>query len=158
MICATLDGWRKQSGAYSRTIRKALEFIESCDFSTMGNGRHDIRGDAMYAVLSEGETSPVDQLKAESHFRYADIHYVVSGEEKIGYAPWNERQQVVQDMRDQDALLYGDVNNECFLTLEKGSFAIFFPYEIHRPWCSTGTPSTIRKLVIKINSELFGDR
>jgi len=155
MIVGRLEDAAGVGDAYGRAIREALEYIRRCDFASMALGRHEIDGSDMYAVLSEGTTSPGDRLRAESHFEYTDVHYVVAGEERIGYAPRTPEQYAVQELSDQDAVLYDKLSDECFLPLREGGFAVFFPRDIHRPWCCGEEPGPLRKLVIKIHRNRF---
>jgi len=39
--------------------------------------------------------------------------------------------------------------------MEAGSFAVFFPWDIHRPACAINEPASIRKVVVKIRLSLF---
>ena len=62
------------------SFEQAFTFLRSTDLKSLPTGRISIDGDAIYALVQEYQTKPVDQGKWESHKRYIDIQYIVSGE------------------------------------------------------------------------------
>lgn len=150
MIYGTLLELSAQSGAFGGKLKSALDYIRQCDVSVLEPGRHEVQGTDMYMMVFDGVTKPVSELRAESHFQYTDIHYVVEGEERIGFAPNGMGFEVVQDLRDQDALLYERVPGEMMLQLKKGDFVVLFPGEVHRPWVCAEQCAPLRKLVVKL--------
>lgn len=139
-----------QNGSVTGKLRAALDYIRQCDIAAMNQGRNEIQGDDMYVMRFDGVTKPASELKAELHFEYADIHYVVEGEERIGFAPSGDGLEAAEDLREHDALLYEEVPGETMLLLKPGDFLVLFPGEVHRPWICADTPAPIRKLVVKI--------
>ena len=45
--------------------------------------------------------------------------------------------------------------NEGFITSTPGCFCVFFPTDVHRPACADGEPMTVRKVVVKVSTELL---
>jgi len=44
-----------------------------------------------------------------------------------------------------------DITNENFVIVKPGEFAVFFPWEVHRPNCQAGDkPSQVKKVVLKV--------
>lgn len=89
----------------------------------------------------------------EVHKECAELHYMVSGREYIGYYPDFGDNQVRMDcLREKDALFYeenpGSV--EVMLPMMPGSYAIFFPNDVHRPFCQMDEPEDVKMIVIKI--------
>ncbi|WJH37436.1 YhcH/YjgK/YiaL family protein [Paenibacillus sp. CC-CFT747] len=107
-------------------------------------------GDELYIMLQEGETKPLSEGKAEVHMAYTDVHFILEGEERIGYAPDSEGLEVVQDLRDNDALLFEKVPGETIIDLYKGDFLVLVPGEVHRTWGYTRASAPLRKLVVKL--------
>lgn len=71
--------------AFHPVIRQALTWIDAQDFSTMAPGKYDILPDnQMFCLLQQANTCPAEQQRPESHFRYVDLQYLLSGEETIG--------------------------------------------------------------------------
>lgn len=78
---------------------------------------------------------------------YADIQYVVSGVERIGYAPLEgAREREAYDAA-RDVAFFEP--GEQFVVLEPGMFAIFLPGDVHAPCGAAGKPSAVRKIVVK---------
>ncbi|MFN3667553.1 MAG: YhcH/YjgK/YiaL family protein, partial [Sediminibacterium sp.] len=67
-------------------IEKALLFLQHTDLNTLENGKHELEGDALFAIVQEYDTKDPAQEKLESHKKYIDVQFVVSGTEKMGHA------------------------------------------------------------------------
>ena len=53
----------------------------------------------------------------------------------------------------EDVIFYADPQETNCVTLKAGDFAIFFPWELHRPNCSVGEePANVQKIVVKVHS------
>lgn len=156
MIYGQLRNWKQHASTLSKTFEPAFAFIEKLDPATAEMGRHEIDGDRMYAIVSQGETVPEAERKAEVHNAYMDIHCVLQGTEWIGYAPRDDRQTVTEDLMETgDALLFEQLHDEGFLKLNEGDYTVLYPSDIHRPMCTLQEPATVRKVVIKIRMDSF---
>ena len=114
------------------------------------DGRYPIEGDAVYALVQSYGTAAPEEKKFESHRRYLDIQYIASGTEVIQYAPVGTLVPATAYDTAKDYLLYADPKHSTPLLLTPGSFAIFYPQDGHKPGCVAGSPSQIKKVVIKI--------
>lgn len=114
------------------------------------DGRYDINGDDVYALVQSYDTVPPGEKKYESHRVYADIQYVAIGTEVIHYAPLNRLSAVTVYDSPKDFLLYGDPTVSTPLQLTPGTFAIFYPQDGHKPGCVNGAPCRMKKVVIKV--------
>jgi biofilm protein TabA len=113
------------------------------------NGRIDILGDEVYAIINRYDTKPATQCGWEAHHRYADIHYSVTGSEYIGYAPLDTMTEIQAYDADKDYLLYS--GNGEWLHVEQGVFCILLPSDVHAPGAMVGDVSTfLKKVVIKV--------
>ncbi|WP_241568930.1 YhcH/YjgK/YiaL family protein [Rosenbergiella collisarenosi] len=132
-------------------VKKALQFLKHTDFQALPAGKVDIDGDKMFAQVLDLTTCDLPQLQPESHRRYVDVQYLVSGEEKIGVTPDVGNYQVAESKLEQhDIQFYQSVADETFLDMVPGNYAVFFPEDIHRPACHKHGLSNIRKVVVKI--------
>ena len=128
-------------------ITSALNFLKTTDLEKTGEGRHDINGDAVYALLMDYRTKPASEGVWEAHRRYIDVQYVVSGVERMGYAHL-------------DALVAGPYNQEKdylflkgsgdFVLMPAGTFIILWPQDAHIPGTNVDQPLPVRKVVIKV--------
>ena len=64
---------------------KALRYLKEMDICALKPGRYEIDGTNAYASVSDYMTSEEKMCKLEGHRCYADIQYIASGEECIGY-------------------------------------------------------------------------
>ncbi|RTL53317.1 MAG: DUF386 domain-containing protein [Sphingobacteriales bacterium] len=91
----------------------------------MPNGKYEISGNTIFALVNSYETVLPEKECLESHLVYTDIHYIISGKEQIGYCFLN--QQPEQQLLDvaNDCITY-QTPPSFYSILEQGMFAIFF--------------------------------
>ena len=73
------------SSKYPKGIRIALDYLKCTDFESMEPGTYPIDGDDIYAEVKDLDTAPAEERKMETHKRYIDVQYVVTGKEKMGF-------------------------------------------------------------------------
>lgn len=135
---------------FPKIILKYLLYIKNTDFSELIDGKHILEEDVTL-ILSSYKTKNLEEKKAEAHKKYIDIQFVISGVELIGLGfnnPKNELLEVYN--QEKDCIFYKKIEDESFLVIDKGMFAVFFPSDIHRPGCDYKKETDVRKLVIKI--------
>lgn len=121
----------------------------------MEPGRYAIQGDDIYAQVFDAETKPAEEQRPEVHEKYADVQFLASGRERLGFTPDTGSYEVAERFDDRDLIFYKKVENECFIEARPGCFSVFFPEDIHRPACASGQPMTVRKVVVKISVKLL---
>ncbi|NOU74218.1 DUF386 family protein [Paenibacillus sp. LMG 31458] len=154
MILGAMSLWEKQCKFEHTVIATALEELNLLFKGNSPEGRVEINGDKMYVSFMEFDAKPMDEQLAEKHESYIDIHYLIEGEETIG---WSSQREDVQAVRaydsEQDYALYDPSSDEILLHLKPGMFAVFFPNDIHRP--GMGHSSKIKKAVVKVHVGLL---
>ncbi len=128
------------------TFEQAFTFLRSTDQTTLPTGRINIDGDAIYALVQEYQTKPVDQGKWESHQRYIDIQYIVTGEELINYQNLSSMKLGNYDSERDFQSMTGEGQ---LVELSAGSFMVFFPQDAHMPGLAKNTSSLVKKVVVK---------
>lgn len=128
-------------------IGSAIEFLRRPDLSSLTLGRHDLEGDEVYALVSQYISSPISERPWEAHRRYIDLHYVVSGTERVGYAPVGRMHAESYDEAKDMLRLSGTGE---YLTLMPGQFMLLWPDDAHMPGLADGTPTDVTKVVVKI--------
>ena len=68
-------------------LAMAFEFIRRFQQNPLADGRYEIDGDAVYALVQSYDTVPSEQKKWESHRRYLDVQYMAVGQEAMLWAP-----------------------------------------------------------------------
>ncbi|MGB7802388.1 YhcH/YjgK/YiaL family protein [Buttiauxella sp.] len=132
-------------------ITQALEFLRNTDFRAVEPGVIEIKGRDIYAQILDLTTCPAQDNLPEVHRRYIDIQFLAWGEEIIGVAADNgENIIAVPYQQERDILFYQNMAYESFLTMSPGSYAIFFPQDVHRPACHKNKETEIRKVVVKV--------
>jgi YhcH/YjgK/YiaL family protein len=126
----------------------ALRALQKPELLRADDGRHELQGADVFALVQRYDTKPRDQGRWEAHRRHIDVQYVVSGTEVMGHAqlagmtvtePYNAEKDVV--------FLDGQGN---FITVAAGMFAIFHPHDAHMPGLAVAVPAPVHKIVIKI--------
>ncbi|CAI6158081.1 YhcH/YjgK/YiaL family protein [Escherichia coli] len=69
----------------------------------------------------------------------------------ISESTWEEMTCLfAPSLEQRDIIFYHDSEHESFIEMIPGSYAIFFPQDVHRPGCILQTASEIRKIVVKV--------
>ena len=142
--------------AYPPALQRALNYLKSTDFLHPEPGNYPIEGEMLFAKVFDQTSMPLDQARPEFHRNYIDIHYWPEGEDLAGYAP-NPGTYPVTDSNEKDDLYFiGQVSDENFIHCGSGCFAIYFPWDIHRPSVAfQDRPITYRKVVVKVHMDLL---
>lgn len=145
-------GQSEQEGALYRTIiQKGLTYLRSTDFSKIADGKHKIDGESMLAIISEYSPDARENRKAETHNKHIDIQYIHSGEEIMGFGRLADGVETSEGyLPEKDATFYKSVENEIDIKVTQGMYAVFFPWDIHRPGCVSQSGVKVRKVVLKL--------
>ncbi len=128
---------------------KAFEYINSLNFDTLEDGKFEVDGDNIRAIVSNknGMTAAESIAKFECHDKHIDIQLCIKGNETIG---WKPRPSCISQRgeynAEKDVVFYDDAPDTYFGLTDK-QFAIFYPEDVHAPMIGEGP---IKKLVLKI--------
>jgi biofilm protein TabA len=152
MIIGHLLNIENEMNLYPVALQQGLTFLLKTDLSLLALGRHEIQDNEMYAMVAEYETQPKEQRRPEAHEKYLDIQYICSGEEMIGSIPLAAVSEVDEDcLEARDVIFYKGVASETEIILLPGMFAVYYPWDVHRPNCNSGKKACkVRKVVVKI--------
>ncbi|MBW7477191.1 YhcH/YjgK/YiaL family protein [Paenibacillus oenotherae] len=154
MILGSMTSWQDHTTFEHRVIVEALEKLSSLLQQHPAEGRVEFDGDKLYASIMEFDVKSLTEQVAEKHEQYIDVHYLIEGEETIGWSSLQEDSTAVKPYdSEQDYALYEPSADELLIRLKPGMFAVFFPHDIHRP--GMGEPARIKKAVIKIHVGLM---
>ncbi|HZL10245.1 MAG TPA: YhcH/YjgK/YiaL family protein [Prolixibacteraceae bacterium] len=132
----------------TENIKKGFEFLKNTDLNKLETGKYEIEGTEVFALVSEYESKAHQDCRLEAHQAYADIQYIVSGREAIGFVTLNNQTVVTEYNSDKDILFFSGETVQ--MILESGMFAVFFPQDIHRPCMQIEGPEKIKKVVVKV--------
>lgn len=149
MILDKIENWSFYFSADSK-LYAGIRFILKDFNETIQDGRHEIKDNDIYAMVQSYMTDSQENKKLESHRRYIDIQYIVSGKEKIGWLPAEGLKVMTPYSDENDVIFYHSAEGMSQLVLMPGMFAVFYPHDAHRPGCFLDKPSSVRKIVIKV--------
>ncbi len=130
-------------------IDTAFKFLAHTDLSKLPEGKTEIDGDAVYAMLSHPTTRDTGDEKFEIHRKYIDVQFLVAGEECIYFDHMAHLAEDTPYNAEKDYGLLKGSRRGCVHMAPK-TFAIFFPEDAHMPLVSAGKDQQITKLVVKV--------
>lgn len=88
----------------------------------------------------------------EAHRKYTDLHYIISGVERIATADIRTLSVTsVYDPENDVEFLEGIADSYC--DIKPGQFMVCFPSDAHKPAIMQDQPADVRKIVFKIQAE-----
>lgn len=129
-------------------IAKAFEFLRRSDLATLADGRYEIDGANVFALVQSYETKSREVGKWEAHRKYIDVQYVASGDECMGYANLADL-KISKEYDAKDDYLLAEGSGD-FVRVRPGMFTIFHPQDAHMPCTSVQNPSRVKKVVVKV--------
>ncbi|MGC4100805.1 NanQ anomerase/TabA/YiaL family protein [Ferruginibacter sp.] len=127
---------------------KAFAFIKEHDLVTLAKGKYPIDGDNVFASITEDPSKDFDKTTWESHRKYIDLQYIITGEEKMGVWPV-AKATVIKEYDDKKDVANYTAEGKFYVGTPT-TFFLFFPTDAHRPNITPGGNKVVKKLVIKI--------
>lgn len=131
------------------SFARSFEWLAAYDPATP-DGRYEIGGPGLVAIVQRYETAPDERKKWETHRLHGDVQFVASGSELVGHAQRDLLSIRIPYNAEKEAEFYeppaGVVSR---FRLKAGSFAVFFPEDGHQPGVMDGNPEEVHKVVIK---------
>lgn len=149
MILDNLSNSSKYS-SISPFFEKAFSFLNSENLKELPEGRHEIWGEEMFAIVAKFDGKKQEEAFLEFHNRYTDIHFLIEGSEMQGWKCRQDCTVIKTDYdREKELGFFADpiIN---WITLRPGEFSIYFPEDAHAPAVSDGR---IHKVIIKVLAE-----
>lgn len=139
-----------------KVIAEVCDYLNTLDLNALENGRHDIN-DQIYMNVMELETAEPSSKKAELHHEYLDVQVLIRGTENIEVgANYPDLSKYESYNEADDYQLCADIDNKFTVTMKPKMFAVFYPYEPHKPCCVVnGKTEKIKKLVVKVPVKLI---
>ncbi|AHG77692.1 N-acetylneuraminate anomerase [Mannheimia varigena] len=154
MILADLsrdDYVKSLPSVFSRLCQK----LKTLDLANLELGWQELEEGIRMNVMSF-ETSTAEGKKAEMHRKFVDIQLLIEGEEMIEYGLSQPDLSKYDEYRDEDDYQLTDaIDDKNEVVLKPNMFAIFFPYEPHKPGNAVNGNKTLKKLVVKVPAELI---
>jgi biofilm protein TabA len=150
MIASSLEHIERQLSLTDR-LKKALDFLRGPGIPDLPDGRVEIDGDNVYAVVQRYETTRKNNPKFEYHRKYIDVQFIASGVEVIGWTP-AETITVTESYDREKDIAFGDVGEKQWtpLLLHAGRAAVFYPEDGHAPKLAADMSMPVMKIVVKV--------
>ncbi len=146
----------KHIGRYkglSPLLDKAINWVLAGGWEALPEGKHEIEGTSLYAIVQRYDSKPVEKCRFEAHKKYIDIQMIVSGTEIMEGA--DPGSLTVSEPYKPDVEFYANpkAGSFCSFVCSSGDALIFFPEDAHRPCIAKdGKPEAIHKIVLKVEA------
>ncbi|MDD4849834.1 MAG: YhcH/YjgK/YiaL family protein [Gemmiger sp.] len=139
-------------------LRRAVELLRTTDFANHEPGRFVLEEDRLILQVLDLTTAPRATLRPEVHKKYIDVQFLAAGgPEKIAWYPDLGQAVVDENLLDtpRDICFYHNdpTQREGMIEMQPGSYAMFFPWDVHVPAIQAESPAAIRKIVLKVALE-----
>ena len=144
MICGDLSEWRSMSGV-PVFVMPVLEQLEEMHVSELQPGTYRLQDGTEFSVKNyETKTG----RRFASHRTYADLSYIISGQERLTIADPREVTPTDYDAK-KDVQHYEGSGRDYIL--HEGMFSLITPGDIHRTKQAVGSPEPVRCVLMKLN-------
>jgi len=150
MIVSDLDHIDHQI-ASTPGLQKAFAFLRADNIHGLPDGRVEIDGERVFALVQRYETMITEAPRFECHRKYIDVQFIVSGEEVIGWAPLSR--MTITEAYDADKdICFGTVAMGKWTRayLQEGQLAVLWPEDGHAPKLAGKASSPVMKIVVKV--------
>ncbi len=148
MIYDLLTNYNLYSKANAR-LALGFEWLSKLNPKTL-DGRIDIKGDEVFAIVQSYTTFPANEKRFETHKDHIDIQYIFEGEEMMYYEPVRNLTVTEAYNPERDVAFYADSAEFVSLPCKTGQFTVFYPEDAHKPSCILNKASYVRKVVVKV--------
>lgn len=150
MICCALRDEFRFEGL-PPGVRKAAGWLRALGPACPPDGKYEIDGDRVFALVQRYGTAPAEPPKFEAHRKFIDVQYVAEGAEVIGCAPL-ALLRVSEPYDGEKDVCFGSVPDGAWtpLALKAGELAVLWPADAHAPRLPSGAPGPVVKIVVKV--------
>ena len=127
----------------------AFDYLRTADLENLDPGRYELAGDSLFAMGDVYITKNEEDAKYESHRKYADIQYLISGSERIGVTKFRDP-VILQPYDESRDIAFYDIEGGRLRLADQARFFLFFPGDAHRPCIKTGDNKEVKKIVFKV--------
>ncbi len=150
MIIMILDSLRnaKRYEALHKGFSTAFAFLNRYPQEGLPDGRYEIDGERIYAMVDRYTTSEAETLQLETHRKYIDIQFISRGKESFGWRDASFMDAIYDSARD---ISFYTLQPTTFVTPGEGEFVIFFPNDAHMPRvAAVEGPRYVERIVVKV--------
>lgn len=135
----------------SKNLDAAIDCLAGARLDLLPLGISSLEGETLKANAMEYETKEAGEARFEAHLRYIDIQLLLEGRECCYFAPLEDLEPAEPFSLEKDVGFFREpAGGGCRLPLRPGHFALFFPWDGHKPGCVLEGGDRVRKIVIKV--------
>lgn len=134
----------------SDALDTAIRYLKTADLTKLAMGRNEVDGDNVFINRFDYDTMPEEQAMWEGHAQYADIHVLVSGEEKIGVTDAARLTATTRDEANDFIGYEGAV--ETWFTMRPGDILVVYPEDVHMVKVQLNGLCHVEKAVFKVKA------
>jgi YhcH/YjgK/YiaL family protein len=150
MIVTTIEESVRYCGL-SANLDKAFAWLKSGVYANLPEGRHEIDGEKVFALVSKYETKPFDLCKFETHKNYIDVQSAIAGREEIEVTTMEDMEVLTPYKPDVAFWTLGKPREVHKVSLQPGVLLVAYPEDVHKPGISpAGVSGPMRKVVVKV--------
>lgn len=127
----------------------AYKWLEETDLAGLPVGSYPILGDQVVANIQEYTSIKPEEGSFETHEKFFDIQYVVSGKEQFGFCK-RDGLVVKERIEENDLIFYEEPALSGSVLLEAGDLIVVAPEDAHKPRCQADGPEPVKKVVVKV--------
>lgn len=131
---------------------QAFHFLKTADLKNLPLGKQELEGEHLFVSVMEYFAKQKQDALYESHKKYIDIQYVITGEEMMGLTTLDKVEIRDPYNTEKDIAFYNSDGGD-FYKATPENFFVFFPEDVHRPSITTGDSVLVKKIVVKIMIE-----
>jgi biofilm protein TabA len=127
----------------------AYKWLEETDLGALSVGSYPILGDQVVANIQEYTTIKPEEGSFETHEKFFDIQYVVSGKEQFGFCK-RDGLVVKERIEENDLIFYEEPALSGTVLLQEGDLIVVAPEDAHKPRCQAEGAEQVKKVVVKV--------
>ncbi len=131
---------------------QAFQFLKTANLNELPPGKQELEGERLFIMVAEYYGKQKPDARYETHKKYTDLQYVISGEEIMGLTTL-DKVKVTEPYNEEKDITFYDFEGGDYLKATPDRFFLFFPDDVHRPSITTGDSVLIKKIVVKIMVE-----
>ncbi|MFC1692249.1 YhcH/YjgK/YiaL family protein [Candidatus Latescibacterota bacterium] len=128
-------------------FKPAFEYLKTVDLENMTPGSYIVDGKRLYVKIVRRPGKGIEKTKLEAHTHYIDIQCTITGADLIGWQNIKDCTTEGQGYNEEKDVEFFPEKPEVWVKTPPGTFAIFFPEDMHAP---EGSEEEFFKVIIKV--------
>lgn len=139
----------KQETDIEKKVLDALSYIKSIKDEKLEVGKFVVNDD-FYYLVQEYDTKSLEDCKLESHRRYVDIQWIISGEEIMLTSDIASLVVASEYDVQKDVMFWKSRPSMMQMLIKKDGYVILYPKDAHMGCIRTNRPGRVKKIVGKV--------